>query len=258
MQVNWLLVTYFMVGFFAISGFSRGWWKEAMTTVFLAFLLFLLQNPDVAQVVVETANDLLATIWSLIPLSVQPTVTELLRNVFAIETGGGPIQLDPGASGTWVMILAIVLSISILFSRAWLRNTPTSQGSLLGALIGGFNGFFALNLFREYLDGRALPGSEVPQSEIALAGDSSFGTAASSLSIQAVNLPTFTILDTIIPWIIIIVSFLLLFAILRTRIEVLTNPQGMKKINFKRLPPFYAEPKVQTRRERFLVLPGDQ
>jgi hypothetical protein len=257
MQINWMIVTYFVIGIFALTGFSRGWWKEAFTLVFLGILVFLLQNPDVAQAVIDFINNLLVALWSLIPLSLQPSITDIIDTIFAIDSGGGPPQLDATSPGTWMFILALTVTISILWGRLWLRLAPTTQGSLLGLLIGGLNGFIVLNLAREYLDGRALPGSanEAQVSGIILAGNSDFGTAASALTIQATNLPNFTILDSIVPWLIIGAGLLFLFSILKTRFRILRNQQGMAKIDYLKPPPFYRLPPQQPKpREQISLL----
>ena len=243
MQINWIIITYFVVGVFALAGLSRGWWKEALTTIFIAVLLFFLQQPELARAFVEAINSFFLTIWSIIPLTIQPTITDLLQSLFAIDTGGGPLQFEPSAPGTWVTILALTLTASILIGRAWLAIPPTRQGGLFGLVIGGMNGYLVLGLLREYLDGRALPGNEAPQSEIVLAGDSGFGAASSSVSIQAIDLPSFTIMDSVIPWVIIGVALLFLFSVLRTRLEIETNVQGMKRLNYRKIPPFYVTPK---------------
>ena len=38
MQINWMVLTYFVIGLFILNGFFRGWWKEAITLSFLAIL----------------------------------------------------------------------------------------------------------------------------------------------------------------------------------------------------------------------------
>ena len=241
MQINWMVLTYFVVGFFALAGFSRGWWKEALTTVVLALFMFLLQQPDLAQSLIEGLNDLSATIWSLIPLSVQPVITDMIELLFDINTGGGALQFDPASPSSWLILLALAVALAILLSRTWLSNAPTRQGSLLGLLVGGANGFIVLNLVREYLDGRGLPGNEAPAPEIVLAGNTGFDVAASSISIQAANLPTFTILDSVIPWLVIAVGVLFGFSILKTRVQALSDPNKGRKIGYK-IPPFYSIP----------------
>lgn len=241
MEINWTVVTYFVVGYFALAGFSRGWWKEAVTTSALAGLILLLQNPDWAQRLVDLINSLLATVWSYIPTSITPVVNNGLETVFAVSTSGSsPIQIDASDPGTWLMILGLVVGASILFGRVTLGNQPTGPGKALGVALGGLNGFLILSLVREYLDGRALPGQTVPESEITLAGTSSFGPAASGLSIQFTGLPDVTILDSFVPWLAMGIGLLFLVSVLKTRLEIASSGDG-KKLQTK-IPPYYKSP----------------
>ena len=243
MQIDWEVVTCLVIGFFAIVGFSRGWWKEGLTTLFLLILFILLRQPSWAQSFIDLINRIIDAIWSLIPDS----VIEIFNQDIVGTTAAGtpPIQADANSAGTWVVILILFIATSIFLGRIWLSSPPTIQGSLLGLLIGALNGFFILNLVREYLDGRSLPGGETAaaaSSQIVLAGNGAFAPPASSVSIQATDLPNFTILDSNIPWFIIVGGLLISFAVLRSRFKVLTNPKGMKKLSFKELPPFYKPP----------------
>ena len=247
MEINWMIVTYIVVGYFAISGFSRGWWKEAVTTIVLALLIFFLQNPGWAGSFIDLVNGLIATVWSVIPGSITPTLSNGIEAAFAINTAGGAFQFDGATPGTWLTILAVVVGIAILFSRATLGSEPTLLGKMMGAFVGGINGFLVVNLVREYLDGRALPGQTqtVSTARITVVGGSSFGPPAPDVSIQAVELPDFTILDSIIPWVAIAIGLLFLFSVFRTRVGVASSPDG-KKLTAK-VPPFYKQPKAPQR-----------
>jgi hypothetical protein len=222
MDINWTVLTYFVIGLFALNGFFKGWWREAIMTAFLALLVFFLQQPGVAQWVIDKLNDLLAAIWGLLPDSWLPTLEGLLENVLGINVAGAGIQADSSDPATWLIILIVFIMVAIFLSRASLSDAnarPTPIGGLLGGLVGGLNGFIIISLVREYLDGRALPGgttSTLP-TEITMAGESSAGIASSGISIQAVELPRFTILDSFIPWIIIIFGLIILVAVLNTR-----------------------------------------
>src|SRR5688572_24566536 len=88
MEINWTILSYLVIIFFAVSGFSKGWWKEAVITVVLAFFLFLLQNPNLAQTLIDGFNNLINTIWSFIPTEITPVVNTGLSTVFAVQTGG--------------------------------------------------------------------------------------------------------------------------------------------------------------------------
>ncbi|MCP4357194.1 MAG: hypothetical protein GY796_04145 [Chloroflexi bacterium] len=235
MNIDWMLLTYLIIGFFAIVGFFRGWWKEAVTMLVLAGLVMLLRRPEWAQTVIDVVNTIIATIW------------ELVVRVFSVTPTQGPFQLDATSAGTWIMILILLLGSAALFSRLVLPGSNTRKkgkfytvnpmGRILGVLLGALNGFLTLSLVREYLDGRALPGNAPSDASVAVAGTSSFGTASPTLSIQAVNLPSFTILDSFIPWLIIGVGLILLFAVLKSRVAIITSPTGQgKKLEY--IPPY--------------------
>jgi hypothetical protein len=239
MQLNWTLITYLVIGLFAWSGAARGWWKEAVTTVFLALLIFLLQYPDLAQSLVDQLNALIATIWNALPNSVTVFIGDLIDLVFGTATNGAALQANAGDPATWVIILIVVVTMATMIGRASFSNAPDFLGALFGAGLGGLNGYLILGLFREYLDGRGLPGRTPPATEITLAGSSAVGPAASSVSIQATNMPSITILDSAVPWIIIAGGALLVFVVLNTKVALETNKKGGKRINYKIVPPFY-------------------
>ena len=52
--------------------------------------------------------------------------------------------------------------------------------------------------------------------------------ASSTLAIQAVNLPSVTILDSYLPWLIIGLGILLLFVAIKTRVNIVSNNDGRK------------------------------
>jgi hypothetical protein len=239
MEINWTVLTYIVIFIFAISGFSRGWWKEAVITVVLAAFLFLLQNPNLAQTLIDGLNNLIATIWSFIPTEITPVVSDGLATVFAVQTGTNtPWQADASDPGTWLTLLAIALGAAILFTRFSFNYPPTGFGSLMGGLLGAVNGYLLTSLIREYMDGRALPGQEVAYtSQLTLVGGSDFGPASQSISVQISDLPQFTVLDSILPWLVIGAGILFLIAILRSRVGIARSPDG-RKIE-TRVPPFY-------------------
>ena len=232
MEIDWIFISYLVIGFFAFFGFFRGWWKEAMTSVALALLIVLLQQPTWAATVVDLLNQAIATGLDLAGRVVTvPFVTP---------------QIEASRPSTWLIILLVLLGLSAFLGRLILPGTANRLpgqyyavapiGRLLGGLLGGVNGFLILGLVREYIDGRALPGRTPPETAISLAGSSSFGTASQTLSIQAVNLPTFTILDSYVPWLIIGLGFMILFAAVWTRVRVVSKPGAGRKIAYT--PPY--------------------
>lgn len=253
MQINWTLLMYVVIIYFGIVGFSRGWWREAVFTGFLAILILLLQNPDWAQNLIDGINSVIAAVWSYIPTGFTNVVNNGLTNFFAITTRSDtPFQFDPGAPETWFIILGIIMIIAFIIGRLTFNYQPTGLGKVLGFALGALNGYFLLSIVREYLDGRALPGqgtaAVAASSEISLVGSSSFGPPDPSVAIQAVNLPDFTLLDSVIPWMAIGVGAFVLFAVFNTRYGLETDKAQGWKIKTK-VPPFYKQPKPDKKPE---------
>ncbi|MBI1879134.1 MAG: hypothetical protein HYR94_13090 [Chloroflexi bacterium] len=237
-----MTISYLVMGFFAVIGFFRGWWKEAITTFLLALLVLLLQQPAWAQTIIDWLNQGIAVILSF------------LANNFGVTlTTDTAFQVDPSRPGTWLVILFLILGLSSLLARFFLPATlnrlpslyytVTPIGRVLGLLVGGLNGFLIINLVREYLDGRSLPGNTPVEASITQAGSSST-PALPTLTIQAVNLPGATILDSYIPWLIIGGGFLILFAVLWTRIKLATKPGAGSKIVYVSPPGYKLVPAV--------------
>jgi hypothetical protein len=207
-------VTYIIVGLFALSGFFKGWWKEAITTFFIALLLLFLAVPTLADWFIDTVNYLIALIW------------QILADAEIIA--GQPIQLDATDGNTWLIILLLFIGLSIFISRAGLPNIirgggvyptyiVTPLGSVLGGLLGGLNGFLILNLARHYLEGSNLPSGNQPATEIAMTSMGSVAIASPGVNIQFTDLPNFIVFNLFLPWIIIAVIILFLFLTWRYR-----------------------------------------
>lgn len=225
MNIDWRIITVIVIGYFAINGFSKGWWKEAVTTIFLTVLLILLLVPNLAALIIQTINNLITTIINLLPVTI----------------AAGSFQIDPTSPGTWVVILILFLALAALIARSTLPGGfggggqfyagPTAR--LLGLGLGAINGFLVLSLVREYLDGRSLPGNELPANpELTLATSGTFGPPATAVTVQASGLPNLTILDSFIPWFIIGLGLLLLIAAIRNRIIIASHPDGGRKLDF--------------------------
>jgi hypothetical protein len=229
-EINWTLLTYVVVGVFALNGFYRGWWKEAITATFLTILVFLLQQPAFAEVAVGLVNGVLEVIWTLIPNALALTLSDLISDVFAVQTNGDPLQIDPSNGGTWLLILIVFMGLATLMSRSSLgpyRVTP--MGSILGGLVGAFNGFVAISLIREYLREVNLPRTLTSE----IASSRSGGIASSGVGFQAVNVPDVSILDSFLPWIIIVAGVLLFLMAINNRVG-LSQKDGFRKVDYRR------------------------
>jgi hypothetical protein len=238
-EINWTVLTYIVIALFAISGFSRGWWKEAVTTIILVIFIVLLQIPEVAEAVIEFFNGVVAFIWDILPDTLRSGVESTVEAVFAIQVDDPPFQIDVGDPASWLLIFLAFLALSVLLSRFFLPQGArpgevyevTPLGSFLGALLGGVNGFLIINLVREFIYGRFLPGGRLPTEIAGVQDGAAFTTASSGVGIRATSVPSFTLFDSFIPWVVIGLGIFLFMALLRNRVA-LTNTKGFRRINY--------------------------
>lgn len=234
MQIDWITVSLLVVGFFAVSGFSRGWWREAVTTATLALFILLLQQPALADRFINLINKGIAAVW--------PLFVRLFGSVIPLESV--PYQLDSQQGTTWFILFFVVLGGLTLITRLFLPGSagrmpghfysPTFLARLLGLGLGILNGFLILGLVREFLDGRGLPGQAAEAATASVGGDitvissNAYPPAATSVAVELVDLPSFTIFDNIIPWIIVGIGALILLSLLQTRIAYSNTAKGRK------------------------------
>lgn len=226
-NIDWTTFSLAVVAIFALAGFFKGWWKEAITTGFLVFLLLLLQNPTLAQTLVDLANSGLEFVWKLVPDSLLTTAESIL----GLSAGQIP-AIDANSAGTWLMILMFCLVLSVLIGRSSLHLQPTALGGLLGGVLGLVNGFMVMGLIKEYLDGANLPGLE--QSALVLpteVAQNAGGTAATpGVGFVATNVPTITLMDSYLPWVLMFVGVIVVIAAVRGRVQYQKNKDGYRKI----------------------------
>ncbi|MBN1995681.1 MAG: hypothetical protein JW953_23540 [Anaerolineae bacterium] len=242
LQINWTVLVLLIMGHFALAGFFKGWWKEAITTIFLAVLVFFLQMPSAAQFFINSINWVIAAIWQILP----SFVLDFLATVFGLGTAGSPPQIDASSPQTWLIMLIVFVGLAILFGRLSMPGSGrrgdysgyvvTCGGGLFGVLLGAVNGWLIISLIRAYLDGRNLPAG----SEMASIGMAS--PVADQIAIQAVNVPNASILDSFLPWLFVGISLAVLVAAFKSRVAVREN-KGFRKIDF-RPPPGYAKTKI--------------
>ncbi|GAB4450277.1 MAG: hypothetical protein Kow0031_32710 [Anaerolineae bacterium] len=251
MQIDWTLISFLTIGFFAINGFFRGWWKEALTTAIIVFFMFLLQQPEMAATTVNLVNQGIATAWNL---------SARLLGSFIPMTGGAP-QLNPDDPMTWVVLLFIFLGAAGILGRILLPESGRSGmvyaanivGRFLGLGLGAVNAFLVLNLVRAYLDGSSLPGqaaeaaaqSAAQAAGVATTGITVYGgqtaTAASEVMIQAVGMPQYTLQDNITPWLVIGGGLFVVALAANSRVKVMKSQDGARKVTTR--PPFGYSPR---------------
>lgn len=234
MELNWTVVTLVVMGGFALTGFLRGWWKEAVNTIFLGLLIFLLRQSQLAQLLIETLNQVLDFLWQLIPGAFRDQLGVWLEPVFGLDE----LRADAGAGATWFTILLLSIGGAILLSRFLMPSghrprfpyyiySVTWSGAILGALLGLLNGWIITSLLREYLLGQSLPTNDLA------AGIVSTQQATAQPVVQALQTPANTVLDSFVPWLVIIFGLFLAAAAIKTRVVVERNKQGFTKVQLK-------------------------
>jgi hypothetical protein len=232
MEINWTNLALIIVGLFALSGFFKGWWKESITTWFLAFLVLLFYFPPLAQLFIELINFIFATIAKLLPDNFSADLANFLEATLGITTVNGAIQLDPTNGGTWVVILLIFIGLAMLISRSNLPSDfrvgrtevyrPSLWASLLGAAIGALNGYIIIGLLTAYLSGSNLPGASAAGTAV----------APTEVNIETVAVPNFVITESFLPWMLIGIALLVFVAAIATRVAIRKNKEGFVKVDY--------------------------
>jgi hypothetical protein len=239
MGINWTLLALLVIGLFALFGFLKGWWREAMTTIFLAILTFFLLMPDVAQIFIDLINAGLDLIWRISP----NFILDFLSTVFGLGAGAGsgdvPPQVDANSPQTWLIMLLIFIGLATLIGRMALPGSVrqagahssyvvTCGGRIFGLLLGALNGWLIVSLVRAYLDGSRLPGG---QGDVA-AAFSSQPSPANNVTIQAVDVPTASILDSFLPWLFMGIGAAVFIAALMGRYGI-HEEKGFRRMDYK-------------------------
>jgi hypothetical protein len=233
MQLDWTSLTFAVIALFALSGFFKGWWKEAITTMFLVVLLFLLKNPTIAATLIDWVNQGTEWFWKFIPGSLLPTI----EGVFGLTAGDVPV-INASDPSTWLIIMIFFIAASIIISRYSLPDYGHGSGyevrpiaSIFGGLLGGLNGFIVMGLIGQYMSGTNLPGggSKLPV-DISVAG---VADASNYIFFRVSNLSTFTLLDSYLPWILMILGVAVFVAAIKTRVYYTSDKKGYRQISVK-------------------------
>jgi hypothetical protein len=234
--INWTALALLVIGLFALFGFFKGWWREAITTVFLAILTFFLLMPDVAQIFIDLINVGLDLIWQILP----NFMLDFLNTVFGLGTGNNaPPQIDASSPQTWLIMLLIFIGLATLIARTALPGSGrqvgayssylvTCSGRIFGLLLGALNGWLIISLARAYLDGSRLPGGQGN----AAAAFSSLPSSVNGVTIQAVDVPTASILDSFLPWLFVGIGAAVFIAALLGRYGI-HEEQGFRRMDYK-------------------------
>lgn len=139
------LVTLFLF-IFAVVGILRGWYKEAITSIFAALLAVLVWQPAIAREIVNTINDFIKLL------------VMFFRSGFSLDPGRlvsqtvpPDVLLDPDSYRLYIVVTVVLLTVSYVVGETTFHDRHTPLGRLLGGLLGAFNGWVILSLIKQYL-----------------------------------------------------------------------------------------------------------
>jgi uncharacterized membrane protein required for colicin V production len=131
---------------FALVGLMRGWYKEGITSLFAAALALLVWRPEVAQILIGRITEVLKILIVFIRTGLNPEPQAL-----AEPSAGFGSVLDPNSYEIYIIITVVLLAVSYVVGEATFKHRMTALGRILGALLGGFNGYVILSLFRQFI-----------------------------------------------------------------------------------------------------------
>jgi hypothetical protein len=133
-----------VMGLFMFVGATRGMHREAITTVGLVVLSALLIEPGLAGPIIGYLSNLVRLIVAFIVshFSVNPKVLlDTYANISVPFTAENPYAF---------LIFALVAFVLLSYTSRGAKDA-TALSRLLGGLLGLFNGFLVISLFKEYI-----------------------------------------------------------------------------------------------------------
>jgi hypothetical protein len=195
--IDWGMLAIIMVALFAISGYLRGWWREAITTVFVVALAIFLTQPDLARSIIEAINNIITVVWN--------ALSGLLSGAgVAAAAAEPPVVLNPENQSLYILILIVIVLLSYFTSRITLGGRTISFGGrIFGGILGAVNGYIIVNLLKEFVVGGLVPGT----------GVSVQSAAPNTISVSVADVPPESVFSGV-PLLLLILLGLLAFGLL--------------------------------------------
>jgi hypothetical protein len=134
-----------VMGLFMFVGATRGWYREFWTSVVLLCLTGLLLKPSLAAPIVEYLAKAIRLIIAFVQGGFSLDLTRLAVRV-------AKVQIPFGGDNPYLLLIIILLGfVLISYNTRTDTKDVTAMSRLLGGLIGLFNGFVVLTLFKEYV-----------------------------------------------------------------------------------------------------------
>ncbi len=187
-SIEYSEVLILVVLIFAVVGMMRGWYKEGITSLFVAFLAVLVWQPDIAAGIINWINNLIKFIVGLFASGFSVDAAQL-----AVQQSSPNAPLDPSSYQLWVVITVIMVLVSYLIGEATFSGKMTPLSRIVGGFLGAANGYMLVSLGREYLFNDAVAQGQVS------------AQAAGPVSIQLTDVPAATLQGAGIIFVLVIV-----------------------------------------------------
>lgn len=146
LPINYSDIITLILMIFAFVGIMRGWYKEGITSIFVAALAILVWRPAVANRIIDFLNAIIRLFLTFFKanLSLDPA------RLSAAATSVQPI-LDPASYKMYIVVTIVLVVISYFVGDANFKGKITPLGRVLGGLLGLFNGFILASLVKQYM-----------------------------------------------------------------------------------------------------------
>ncbi len=133
-----------VMALFMFVGATRGWYRELISSIVLVALTIFVLKPELATPIVRYISGLLRLIIAFIRSGFSLDLSKLADSVTEVEL--------PFGTENPYMFFIIALVGFVLLSYSTIGSNPkvTALSRILGGLLGLFNGFIIVSLFREY------------------------------------------------------------------------------------------------------------
>jgi hypothetical protein len=135
-----------ILGIFAFVGIMRGWYREGITTLFVALLGILVWQPEAADKIINWINNVIKFLIMLFRSGFSFDPARI-----AAQTVSPDDLLDPSSYRLWTIITLFLVFASYAVGEATTNRPLTGLGRLLGGIFGLANGYMLLALARQYL-----------------------------------------------------------------------------------------------------------
>jgi hypothetical protein len=132
---------------FAFVGIMRGWYKEGITSIFVAALAVLVWRPELADRVIGVINKLIKLVLTFFNASFSLEPSDLSAAAKTVEPD---FLLNPDSYRLYVIVTVALLIVSYFIGEANFKGKVTPLGRVLGGLLGLFNGFVIATLLKQY------------------------------------------------------------------------------------------------------------